>query len=100
MPASSQDLLSDANTNIYMNGISARFSAHFYEPNNTSKHYHDNLNIVYILEGGCVERRAHSTFERAAADILLLPADEIHETILTKWPTRYLQCVISSHLLF
>ena len=73
-----------------MDGIIARGSAHTSQEKKVGKHYHDNTNIVFILEGGCIEKREQSTFERVPADILLLHAGETHETVMADCQTKYL----------
>jgi AraC family transcriptional regulator len=85
--------------NIYMDGILARVSAHAVPENKMGKHYHANTNTVFILEGGCVEKREHSTFERVITDIILLHARETHETIMAECPTKYLSLDIEAGIL-
>ncbi len=62
-------------------------------------HYHDHTNVVFFLAGGCIEKRKQITCERATADILLLHAGEMHQTILAQRPTRYLSLDLQPSLL-
>lgn len=58
--------------------------------NGPGKHEHEHANIVFILDGGCTEKRQHYTYERRAADLAFLHAGEAHETIFTERPTCYI----------
>ena len=54
------------------------------------KHYHEHANLVFILYGGCLEKRQHNSYERAASDLAFLHPGEVHETIFTDLGTRYI----------
>ncbi|WP_413668210.1 helix-turn-helix transcriptional regulator [Mucilaginibacter sp. Mucisp86] len=61
---------------------------------NPGKHYHECTNLVFILEGRCLEKRQFQSFERRAADLAFLHAGEMHETTFTAFPTRYISLEI------
>jgi AraC family transcriptional regulator len=71
-------------------GINVRFSSLRQAGNGPGKHHHDHTNIVFMLEGGCIEKRDRLICERKPADILFLHAGEAHETIFADKPTRYI----------
>ncbi|MBB3058448.1 helix-turn-helix transcriptional regulator [Mucilaginibacter gotjawali] len=70
--------------------LDIRISTRFGAGNGAGKHEHEHANLVFILDGGCVERRQYSTYEREAADITFLHAGEAHETNFAEIPTRYI----------
>jgi len=57
---------------------------------NPGKHYHECANLVFILEGRCLEKRQFQSFERRGADLAFLHAGEMHETTFTGLPTKYI----------
>lgn len=73
-------------TDIFDLRISTRLGA----GNGPGKHEHKHANLVFILNGGCAEKRRHYTCERQAADLAFLHAGEAHETTFTETPTSYL----------
>lgn len=74
------------NTDSFNIRVSTRFGA----GNGPGKHEHEHPNLVFILSGGCAEKRQHGNYERRAADLAYLHAGEAHETIFSSIPTRYL----------
>ncbi|WPU95209.1 AraC family transcriptional regulator [Mucilaginibacter sabulilitoris] len=70
--------------------LNIRISDRFGAGNDSGKHEHEHANLVFILNGGCTEKRQHFTYEREAADIAFLHAGEAHETTFTEIPTRYI----------
>jgi AraC family transcriptional regulator len=70
--------------------LDIRVSTRFGAANDQGKHEHEHANLVFILDGGCAEKRQHYTYERKAADLAFLHAGEAHETIFAKMPTRYI----------
>lgn len=70
--------------------LDIRISARFGPENGPGKHEHEHPNLVFILAGGCTEKRQHGTYERRAADLTYLHAGEAHETIFAEIPTRYI----------
>jgi AraC family transcriptional regulator len=73
-----------------IDNLDFRISTRFGAGNGPGKHQHEHANLVFILDGGCAEKRQHSTYEREAADIAFLHAGEAHETTFTDIPTRYI----------
>ncbi|MDN3584599.1 helix-turn-helix transcriptional regulator [Mucilaginibacter flavus] len=67
-----------------------RVSTRFGAGNGPGKHEHEHPSLVFILSGGCAEKRQCGNYERRAADLTYLHAGEAHETIFTSIPTRYL----------
>jgi len=67
-----------------------RISTQLVAGNGPGKHEHEHASLVFILNGGCVEKRQHDTYERKAADIAFLHVGEAHETTFTATPTRYI----------
>ncbi|MFC0515381.1 helix-turn-helix transcriptional regulator [Mucilaginibacter angelicae] len=72
------------------NNLDIRVSTRFCAGNGAGKHEHEHPNLVFILAGGCAEKRQHGTYERKVADLAYLHAGEAHETTFAEIPTRYL----------
>lgn len=70
--------------------LDIRISTQIDSRNGPGKHEHEHANLVFILDGGCTEKRQHHSYERRATDLAFLHAGEAHETIFTKTPTRYI----------
>jgi AraC family transcriptional regulator len=70
--------------------LEIRVSTKFGTGDDLGKHEHEHPNLVFILAGGCAEKRQHATYERKAADLAYLHAGEVHETIFGAIPTRYI----------
>jgi len=62
------------------------------------RHYHQHANLVFILDGECLEKRQHHSYERKTSDIAFLHAGEIHETIFMSALTRYISVDIKPGL--
>jgi AraC family transcriptional regulator len=73
-----------------MGGLSIRVSTQTAAGNGSGKHAHEHTNLVFILEGGCLEKRQQNTYERKVADLAFLHAGECHETRFTDGCTRYI----------
>jgi AraC family transcriptional regulator len=69
--------------------LDIRVSTRFGTGNDLGKHEHEHPNLVFILDGGCAEKRQHDTYERRTADLAYLHAGEAHETTFAETPTRY-----------
>jgi AraC family transcriptional regulator len=70
--------------------LDIRVSTRFSGGNDLGKHEHEHPNLVFIIAGGCAEKRQHGTYERRAADLAYLHAGEAHETTFAAIPTRYI----------
>jgi AraC family transcriptional regulator len=70
--------------------LDIRVSTRFGAGSDRGKHEHEHPNLVFILAGGCAEKRQHGTYERRAADLAYLHAGEAHETTFGAIPTRYI----------
>jgi AraC family transcriptional regulator len=71
-------------------GLDIRISTQTSAGNGPGKHEHEHVNLVFILDGVCIEKRQHHCFERRATDLAFLHAGEAHETTFTETPTRYI----------
>src|SRR5260370_32680760 len=70
--------------------LDIRISTHIGAGNGPGKHEHEHANLVFILDGLCIEKRQHHCYERRATDLAFLHAGEAHETTFTETPTRYI----------
>lgn len=72
------------------NSLDIRISTQTGAGNGPGRHEHEHANLVFILNGGCIEKRQHRSYERKAADLAFLHAGEAHETTFAGTPTRYI----------
>ena|SRR5258708_231272 len=70
--------------------LGIRISTQIGAGNGPGKHEHEHANLVFILDGGCIEKRQHHSYERRATDLAFLHAGEAHETSFTETPSRYI----------
>ncbi len=70
--------------------LEIRVSTRFAAVNELGRHEHEHPNLVFILDGGCAEKRQQVTYERKAADLAYLHAGEAHETTFAAVTTRYI----------
>lgn len=90
--------LSTGIEHLNVEGIDVQISTYIERGGLSARHYHDHTNMVFLLAGGCIEKRKTTAFEREAADIAFLHAGEVHEMVLTRWPTQYISLEIEPHL--
>ena len=73
-----------------LEGLDVRISNQVGTGHNQGRHYHEHANLVFIMDGGYVEKRKHNSREREASDLAFLHAGVAHETIFTGLCNHYI----------
>jgi len=64
-----------------------------------ARHYHANLHVNFVLQGGVLDKRKTWETERAAGELMFFHAGEPHETIIELFPTKSINLVIEHKFL-
>lgn len=72
--------------NRYFDGLKVGTTAYRKGVINDSRHYHDNPTICFLLQGGAVERRNQSSYERFPCDARFYHAAELHQSTIKVFP--------------
>jgi len=72
----------------YLKGLIVGTTLYPEETSNSPVHYHENPHISLLLQGGHVEKRLHSEFERLPGDILFCFGGEAHQFITQLFPSK------------
>ena len=72
----------------YLNGLTIGSTSYSREAYISPLHYHENPHISFLLEGGHIEKRSNTSFERLPGDILFCNGGESHQFITKKFPSK------------
>jgi AraC family transcriptional regulator len=62
-------------------------------------HCHDNLHISFVLQGGSIEKRIGSEYERLPSNIMFYRAGEAHQNIQKIFPSKNINLEIENDFL-
>jgi len=83
----------------YTDGIIAGTTTYPKEVFTSQMHYHDNLHISFVLQGGSIEKRIGSEYERLPGNIMFYHAGEIHQNIQKIFPSKNINLEIENDFL-
>jgi AraC family transcriptional regulator len=69
-------------------GIIAGVTTYPKEAFTSQMHYHDNMHISFVLQGGSIEKRIGSEYERLPGNIMFYHAGEAHQNIQKVFPSK------------
>ena len=72
----------------YADGIIAGTTTYSKEVLTSQMHYHDNLHMSFVLQGGSIEKRIGSKYERLPGNIMFYHAGEPHQNIQKIFPSK------------
>ncbi len=83
----------------YADGIIAGATTYPEEALTSQMHYHDNLHISFVLQGGSVEKRIGNKYERLPGNIMFYHAGEPHQNIQKIFPSKNINLEIENDFL-
>jgi AraC family transcriptional regulator len=83
----------------YANGIIAGATTYPKEALTSQMHYHDNLHISFVLQGGSVEKRIGNKYERLPGYIMFYHAGEPHQNIQKVFPSKNINLEVENEFL-
>ncbi len=83
----------------YADGIIVGTTTYSKEAFTSQMHYHDNLHISFVLQGGSIEKRIGSEYERLPNNIMFYRAGEIHQNIQKVFPSKNINLEIEKDFL-
>ena len=72
----------------YLKGLTIGSTSYSEEAHISPLHYHENPHISFLLEGGHIEKRNSTSFERLPGDMLFCNGGEPHQFITKKFPSK------------
>lgn len=84
---------------FFADGIIAGVTTYPKEAFTGQMHYHDNLHISFVLQGGSVEKRTGCTYERLPGNIMFYHAGEPHQNIQKVFPSKNINLEIEENFL-
>ena len=83
----------------YADGVIAGVTTYPKEAITSQMHYHDNLHISFVLQGGSFERRTRAEYERLIGNIMLYHAGEAHQNIQKIFPSKNINLEVENDFL-
>jgi|KBSMisStandDraft_5_1062788.scaffolds.fasta_scaffold175369_2 AraC family transcriptional regulator len=83
----------------YADGIIAGVTTYPRGALTSQMHYHDNLHISFVLQGGSLENRIDGKYERLPGNIMFYHAGEAHQNIQKIFPSKNVNLEIEDRLL-
>src|SRR4029079_4458468 len=83
----------------YADGIIAGATTYPEETVTSQMHYHNNLHISFVLQGGSVEKRIGNKYERLPGNIMFYHAGEPHQNIQKIFPSKNINLEIENEFL-
>lgn len=80
----------------YADGIIAGTTTYPKEVFTSQMHYHNNLHISFVLQGGSIEKRIGSEYERLPGNIMFYSAGEAHQNIQKIFPSKNINLEIEN----
>jgi AraC family transcriptional regulator len=62
-------------------------------------HYHENLHVSFIMQGGVLDKRKSRETERLSGELMFFHAGEPHQTIIESFPTKNINLAIEDEFL-
>lgn len=84
---------------FYADGIIVGTTTYPKEAFTGQMHYHDNLHISFVLQGGSIEKRVGSEYERLPGNIMFYRAGEAHQNIQKVFPSKNINLEIENEFL-
>jgi len=64
-----------------------------------AKHYHENLHVSFVLQGGVLDKRKTRETERSPGEVMFFHAGEPHQTFIKSFPTKNINLAIEHEFL-
>lgn len=83
----------------YADGVIAGLTTYPQKNLTNQMHYHENLHISFVLQGGSFERRNRNEYERLIGNIMLYHAGEAHKNIQKLFPSKNMNLELENDFL-
>jgi len=83
----------------YCDGMIAGATKYPKEAMTSQMHYHDNMHMSFVLQGGSTEKRIGNEYERLPGNMMFYRAGEVHQNIQKLFPSKNMNLEIEDDFL-